>query len=192
MIPALIAAVPSLIDLFTKGGSIAEKAATAASTVAQALTGADNDDAALTALKNDPALMVKYIEQMNATAITLYQEESKRLESVNATMRAEYASTDPYVARWRPTFGYCMAATWSIQVVGTMAGILISTIFYPAEAPTIIEAIAGANAATVAMWGVALTVIGVSVAKRSDDKKTAAGIDTGPGVFGALARKVLG
>jgi hypothetical protein len=89
-------------------------------------------------------------------------EAREALAQINQTFRTEVASEDAYVRRWRPTFGYAMAATWT----ATMGAIAWAIVTEPAQAPTIITALVN----TSPIWGVALAVLGVSVVKRSHDK----------------------
>lgn len=160
--------------------------------VAKKATGADNDVAVLSALKRKPAALAKFQADMAQVELRLFQAENERLESINKTMRAEVNSNDGYVRRWRPTFGYVMAGTWCLQILGTVAGMVWAVVAEPLNSGMILKGIADANAATVPMWAVALSVIGVSVAKRSQDKKVAAGQDGGPTMLSAIAGKIMG
>lgn len=173
---------PSILGLFSKNET-AGKAAEVVSGVARAVTGKSGDDDALAALKADPALLLQYQQMVSAQAVELYQEETKRLEAVNATMRAEATSADPFVRRWRPFFGYVVALTWAVLMVAI--GIVI--VMSPLDAPGVIAATAQLSA----MWGIALAVLGVAVHERSKDKQTAAG-RTPDGIMAALARKIGG
>jgi len=102
------------------------------------------------------------------------QEETKRLEAVNETMRAESQSGDPFVRRARPALIWTMAVTWGIQMFCLSAAVL----FYPEKAGALIKSIGELTS----MWGIALGVIGVYFKARSDDKKTAAGVPA-PSMF---------
>jgi len=170
MIPAAIYALaqlaPTVLGLFTKDET-ATKAAEAVSTVAQAITGKSTNDDALAALKTDPKLLIEYQNAMNAQAISMYQEETKRLESVNATIRAEAASADPFTRRWRPFYGYVVALTWGGQM-GAISYLVIAE-------PNQVAAIINAMVALSFMWVTALSVLGVAVHERSKDKQVAAG-----------------
>lgn len=165
--PALLAlaqAAPAIIGLFDSDNeSVAAKAAKAVSSTAQAISGKPNDASALAALQADPAKMIEYQNAMNAHAATMYQSETVRLQSINETIRAEVASTDKYVSRMRPTMGYALIVSWS----ATMFAIVYAIIATPAEAPAVITAVAGLSM----MWSVALSVLGLYVYKRSEDKK---------------------
>jgi hypothetical protein len=103
------------------------------------------------------------------------------LAEVNQTFRAEVGSDDAYVRRWRPTFGYAVAFTWCLQV----AGLVYAIVARPADAAAIVAAM---DSLTV-IWGVALSVLGVSVVKRSADKAAAAGAPPG-GVVGAVIQAI--
>lgn len=174
------------------GGDKAETVANEVIGLAQSVTGTDNGTAALTALKADPQAMIEFQRLVGDLEVRLYEEETKRLEAVNATMRSEATSNDPYVRRWRPTFGYAMAATWSLQILGTVAGMIYAIVAEPKNAADILTGIAEANAATATMWTVALSVMGVAVWKRSADKKLAAGQDSGGGMFDTLMSRLPG
>ncbi|MEK9846117.1 3TM-type holin, partial [Thalassospira sp.] len=89
--------------------------------------------------------------------------DTETLKSVNRTIRAEVASEDVFVRRWRPSFGYAVALTW----IMTMGAIAYAIILTPLQAPAIIAALVN----TSPIWGIALGVLGVSVVKRSADKK---------------------
>jgi len=81
----------------------------------------------------------RHLEYMSRLEI---QRENQILAKVNATIRAEAASEDAYVRRWRPTFGYA----------------------------------------------VALSVLGINVAKRSQDKALAGKLAAGGGAGGEGGR----
>lgn len=179
---ALAQLAPAIIPLFdSDNDSTANKAAQVVSDVAKAVTGADSDQDALAALKNDPAMLLEYQKAVTERATALYQAETERLKAVNETMRAEVASSDPYVRRMRPTMGYALILSW----VGTMYAIIHTIIADPAEAPGVINSVAQLSV----MWSVALSVLGLYVYKRSEDKKA----DVGSiGVLGALAKRIAG
>ena len=172
-------------------GDDGEKVANQVIDVAKAVTGKSDAAAAAEAIMTDPTMAMEFQARTKQMEIDLLEVENQRLETVNGTMRAEYASNDVYVKRWRPTFGYAMALTWSLQILGSMFGILYAIIAVPNSAAVILTAIGEANAATVPMWAVALSVIGVSVWKRSEDKKTATG-QGGMGMLQAITARIAG
>lgn len=171
---------PAILPLFSKSETAAQ-AAELASGVARSVSGADSDEAALAALRADPALALEYRRAMNEAAIALYQEETKRLEAINETIRAEAASADPYVRRMRPTMGYALIASWA----ATMFAIVYVMVADPAQAPAVVTAVAQLGM----MWSVALSVLGLYVWKRSEDKKPE---PAGVGVLSALAQRIAG
>jgi len=171
--------IPGLIRWIS--GDDSSKAARVADQVvgvAKAVTGRDRGEDALAAVRADPALALALQQAWLAHELALAREESRLLSEINATMRAEAASGDAYVRRWRPTFGYAVAATWA----ATMAAISWAIVATPARAPEIIAAMVN----TSPIWGIALGVLGVAVVKRSHDKATASGAPLPEGPLAAL------
>lgn len=172
--------VPGLIrwisgDDQSKAARVAEQAVG----LARSVTGRESGDDALAAIKADPALALQLQQAWMSLELSLVQEETRQLAEINATMRAEAASTDCYVRRWRPTFGYAVAATWST----TMAAVSWAIVAQPGQAPAIIAALVN----TAPIWGIALGVLGVSVVKRSHDKAMASGSPLPEGPLAMLA-----
>ena len=95
------------------------------------------------------------------------QEFKTAFEQVNQSLRAEIASDDKYVRRMRPTFGYLMAITWAAQ----MLAIAYVVVFKTAQAGVVMSAMASLSA----IWAVGLSVLGIYVYKRSEDKKAIGG-----------------
>jgi len=91
------------------------------------------------------------------------EKHNSSLSEINTTLRQELASEDKYVRRMRPTFGYVMAATWGAQ----MLAIAYVLIFDTAKAGVILNGMASLSA----IWAVGLSVLGIYVYKRSEDKK---------------------
>lgn len=110
--------------------------------------------------------------------------ESEILAEINATMRTEARSEDAYVRRWRPTFGYAVALTWTVQ----MAGLTYAVIATPEHAAEILAAIGSLSL----IWGVALSVLGINVVKRSQDKAVEAGQGLPAGLGGRIAGAIFG
>ena len=156
--------------------------------VANAL-GTDADPESIAkAMNSDPeaANKLRKLELDNQEALTrmTLEAETARLSEVNKTMRAEAASNDAYVRRWRPTFGYMTAAAWLLQCMA----IAITIVWKPEHAGLVSQAITSLTP----MWGVALAVLGVNVAKRSQDKQVAAGQQPPGGLMGAIAKRLAG
>lgn len=180
VIAALVSAAPALIGLFNSNNdSTVAKVAKLASEVAQAVTGTGSDGEALAALEANPELMLEYQRQTAAQAIALYQEETKRLQTINETIRAETSSSDPYVRRMRPTMGYALILSWTM----TMGAVVYVIVTDPGAASAVIVALADLSI----MWSVALSVLGLYVYKRSEEKKPSGGL----GVLGQIMGRFM-
>lgn len=101
----------------------------------------------------------RHTEKMASIEIEGYSEA---LAQINQSLRAEIASNDAYVRRMRPTFGYLMAGTWAAQ----MFGIAWVIIFDTDKAGVVMAAMGNLSA----IWAVGLSVLGIYVYKRSDEK----------------------
>ncbi|MDT8383019.1 MAG: 3TM-type holin [Gammaproteobacteria bacterium] len=174
--------VPGLVRLL--GGKKAADVADKALEVAQEITGIGDVNTAIDAIKKDPELRIKFQNAITPMVVAELEADTKRLESVNATMRAESQSGDKFTSRWRPFFGYIVAITWGMQ----MLAISIVIVWHPKEAAGLIAAMASLSV----IWGVALSVLGISVHKRSQDKAIAAGQALPIGIAGALAQRITG
>jgi hypothetical protein len=183
---------PSIIKWIAgeKAGDVAEKVVG----IATGVTGGAEDPIA--ALRADPALQAQFLTQWTQLELSLYQEETRRLEIVNATIRAEASAGDAYVRRWRPTWGYVTAGAWALQAVALFIAVGGATLAaMRGEAGAAAELLGGLARMLDGMtlvWSVALTVLGVAVHSRSRDKAVAAGAPPKPGLAGALARLVGG
>lgn len=91
------------------------------------------------------------------------ESHAKNIEEINKTFRNEIVSQDLYVRRMRPTFGYLMALTWAAQ----MFGIAYVIIFDTARSGEVLNAMSSLSA----IWAVGLSVLGVYVYKRSEEKQ---------------------
>ncbi len=110
----------------------------------------------------DLAIKQGQITKAQITALE-FKTDSDKLAEINKSIRAEIASKDKYVRRMRPTFGYIMALTWAAQ----MFGIAYIIIFDTQQAGALITAMSSLSA----IWGIGLSVLGVYVYKRSEEKK---------------------
>ena len=112
---------------------------------------------------------LEQLSEVNRHAEAIAQAQSEEykaaIEQVNASLRAEIASDDKYVRRMRPTFGYLMAVTWAAQ----MLAIAYVIVFETAQAGVVMSAMASLSA----IWAVGLSVLGIYVYKRSEDKRGA-------------------
>lgn len=102
----------------------------------------------------------RHVEKMEEVEST---ERQTALKEVNESLRTEVASTDPYVRRMRPTFGYIIALTWAAQMFALAYVIVVDT----KEAAIVINAVESLGT----IWGIGLSVLGIYVYKRSEEKK---------------------
>ncbi|MCS0077883.1 holin family protein [Vibrio parahaemolyticus] len=113
------------------------------------------------------------------------ESEERRLEiaTQTAVTQAEYASNDPFVRRWRPTWGYTLCFSWALMFLGLFAVMVIE----PKETANVINAIV----ALTPLISVALAVLGINIHKRSLDKQVAAG-NAPIGMFAGVKQAVKG
>lgn len=110
-----------------------------------------------------PEQIVEANRHAEAMAEMRLKEFETSFSEVNQSLRAEIASEDKYVRRMRPTFGYLMAGTWAAQ----MFGLAYVIVFQTEKASYILEGMASLST----IWAVGLSVLGIYVYKRSEDKK---------------------
>ena len=162
MLPAAVAqlGLPFLMSVLAKAlGGIDHPVAQSASRALEKV------DAALQGGEIEPAQMEEANRHAEAMARMEMDGRAAVLSEINQSLRAEVTSEDPYVRRMRPTFGYLMAFTWAAQ----MFGIAWVIVFRTAEAGAVMRA---AESLTV-IWTVGLSVLGVYVYKRTEEKKAA-------------------
>ncbi|EKF9983257.1 hypothetical protein O1D80_000657 [Vibrio cholerae] len=162
--------------------------------IADAL-GVENTPDAIEAelLRNPDALLkIKQMESDERIRLRELSYQQAEMESAerklviteqHKLMVAELNSDDAYVRRWRPTFGYAVCLAWTSLFFG-IAGLML---FHPEFTE---QAFTGAAKLT-ALFSVALTVLGLNIHKRSQDKQISAGI-TPAGVFGGIASALRG
>jgi len=121
------------------------------------------------------------VKRVEADLVRMFEAETARQAVVNETMRVESGAEDAFVRRWRPFFGYSVAIAWFIQSMAIAATMLLD----PSKAATLIVAF-GEGTAT--HWMVALSVLGIGIWSRSQDKRAGAGIAAAPGAVGAIGR----
>lgn len=150
--------LPILIEFVTQSlGGIDHPVAKSASTALKEVKGV------LVSGDISPEQMIEANRHAEAIAEINMKEFEISLAQINESLRAEIASEDKYVRRMRPTFGYLMAGTWAAQ----MFGLAYIIVFETEKAAYILEA----TAALSTIWAVGLSVLGVYVYKRSEDKK---------------------
>lgn len=121
-------------------------------------------------------LKLKQLEALHEVELKHLAFEHAKLESEerklvltqqHATMQAELASNDPYVRRWRPTWGYSMCAAWVLLFLS----LAVVMMFNPEQAATVVNSVV----AMTPLFGIGLTVLGINIHKRSQDKQVSMG-----------------
>jgi hypothetical protein len=102
----------------------------------------------------------RHAEKIAELELSQYQTE---IMQGNETIRAEVSSEDPYVRRMRPTFGYVMGLTWGAQ----MLALAYVIVFETDKAGFVIQAMTSLSG----IWAFGLSVLGIYVYKRSEEKK---------------------
>ncbi len=179
---ALAKLVPGLVDLFK--GEDDTPLAKKVINVAKVVTGLDEPADMLAAIATDPALLVQFKAQAAQLAIEELRAETEQLKTINETMRVEYASGNLFKSGWRPYIGWIFGTAFGLQMLAASAII----VFKPEQAKSVLEGLAALGM----LWGVALTVLGVNINKRSQDKQAAAGIAPPMGILGALTQRIAG
>ncbi len=123
-------------------------------------------DAALKTGEITGAQLAEANRHVEVMARQSLEAEQGILKEINASFRGEVVNADAYVRRMRPTFGYMMAMTWAAQ----MLAIAYVIIFKTAQAGVVIAAMSSLSA----IWTVGLSVLGIYVYKRSEEKKASA------------------
>jgi len=172
------------------GNALGPAGGVAGSLIAAALDVEPEPNAIAQALERDPTAAIKLQQLQNdhrerLEAMTL-EAETVRLQEINATMRAEAAADDPYVRRWRPTWGYATCLSWVITFLAIAAAIVGAAFVYPEHADKILGGIATLVGSMLTLWGIALGVLGINIRARSRDKRARAGQD-GTGALERLA-----
>ena len=150
--------LPFLISII--GGALGRVDNPAAKSASQAL---ENFQGALAG----GAITAEQMAEANRHAEKMAELKAKEYETalseINQSIRAEAGSSDAYVRRMRPTFGYLMAVTWAAQ----MMALAYIVVFETDKAQ---EVLSGMEALST-IWAVGLSVLGIYVYKRSEEKK---------------------
>lgn len=133
---------------------------------------------------NDPDAVVKLrelqsrertrlAELASAERLAEIDERKAALAEINRTARAEAGTDDKFVRRWRPTMGYVVTAAfgWVTFCIGLL--IVVSGFRDVSQSVTTLQALSGP---LMTLFGIGLSVLGVSVRERSKDKQVAAGM----------------
>ena len=181
MIPALLAQIglPLLVRAVADGlGAIDHPAAKSASGALKDVGSAIDGGAISPESVAEANRHVERLAELDAA------EARTTLSEVNRSLRAEVASGDAYVRRMRPTFGYGMALSWCAQM-GAVAYVIVAD---PARAGAVVEAMASLGT----IWTVGLSVLGIYVYKRSEEKGAGTGGSERSGFRSALVQRLSG
>lgn len=114
------------------------------------------------------------IEEANRHMEVLAELKSREIQNnlseINQSLRQEVSSDDVYVRRMRPTFGYLMAFSWTAQ----MFALAYVIVFQTGQAGIVLQAMESLGT----IWAVGLSVLGIYVYKRSEDKKLERGLES--------------
>lgn len=159
MLPALLARIGLPILIQSVSGALDKMTNPLAKTASDALKQV-NDAVAKGAISPDEIKESnRHLEKMSEFESA---EIKTQIEQINASLRAEIASEDPYVRRMRPTYGYVLAFTWAIQMLAVATLILEN----PDKAIVVMNAMGNLDT----IWTVGLSVLGIYVYKRSKEK----------------------
>ncbi len=166
-----------------RAGEVAEKVVDVARTV----TGHEDPQAAAQAIERDPELQIRLQQAMAPVLIAQYEAETRRLESVNETMRAESRSEHWPQYSWRPFWGFASGLAFFIVTVFVCAlGWMAISGRMPEALVTLPMLIA--NFAT--LFAIPGAILGVSAWHRGKQQRIAAGESTTPGIVSALAQRI--
>lgn len=152
---------------------------------------------AIDALGPDAAkIKLQQIENEHGEVLAQINALQVQAQQTNQTMRVEYGSADPYVRRWRPTWGYVSAGAWALEAIAIMAAVIIAAVLAlrsnPAGAQALLGAVTSLVYALAGMWTLALAVLGINVVQRSKDKRTQIGAPAGKSEIASLIEKIPG
>jgi len=160
--------------------------------VAHKVTAESDPVNSIQALHNSDVLREDFLRAINPIVIAKLENNTRRLAETNATMRAELNTASKFKSYWRPAFGWALLLTWTITMLSfifVLAYVVIST---PANMANVLSGIAQVMGPFSVMWGIALSVLGINISKRSQDKAITAGIKPPPGLLGAVAQRLGG
>jgi hypothetical protein len=155
------------------GGEKAGEVAQRVVGVAQSLTGKADPQDAVSAILADQNARAQFIDAWKDIELGLYEAETRRLEEVNRTIRAEVASSDPFVRRARSSFLWAMSFAWTVEGLVVGGSIIWLTFARPEYGAEVLGGLKELMSVMSEHWLYAMAVSGVAVWSRSVDKKTA-------------------
>ena len=96
-------------------------------------------------------------------------------------MRTEYKTDDRFKSYWRPFFGWVIASSFGLFMISIVA-IIVTLIVKPEAGSMLVSAVTQLTPVLMTAWGMGLTVLGVNIHKRSQDKAVSAGLQA-PGML---------
>ena len=141
-------------------------------------------------IESNPEAALRFKEMIINYETMVIQEDTKRLDIVNQTMRTEYETTGKFKTCWRPYWGWVSGTVFGVQMLSFIYIGLRAVVKSPKEAIGIINALAALAGALAPIWFFALSILGVAVYKRSQDKQIAAGMQP-MGILKTVLSKIL-
>ncbi len=162
------------------GTLIGGPAGTALGSVVSAALGTENTPEAVNDFimqkPTEAQTLLKQVQEKNKHQyeMMLLEMQKTAIKEQAKTQRAELKSKDPFIARWRPTYGYILALSFLIWS-SAFSYLLIKIIDEPADMAAVVTSVSQLMGPMSVVWGMALAVLGVNVHSRSKDKQTDAG-----------------
>ena len=183
-------AAPAIAGMFD--GDDDESTAKKVIDVASRVTGLSDPESAINTMLDDDGFRTEFQQAINPVIIARLENETKRLAETNATMRAELNSNNKFKSYWRPGFGWALLFTWTITMLVFIFVLAYVVIDAPDNLGKVLSGIAQVMGPFSVMWGVALSILGVSISKRSQDKAMVAGHAPALGFLGAITQRLGG
>lgn len=140
--------------------------------------------AAIDANPQQAKIVLQKLQDDHQEELAWISAQQAQAQQTGQTMRVEYGSTDPYVRRWRPTWGYVTAGAWALEALAIFTVAVIAAVMglhgQVDQASKLLGALTSLMYALSALWTIALAVLGINIVQRSRDKQTQAGQKPGP------------
>lgn len=148
------------------------------------------------ALRADPAALqkLKLAEEENRGQLErmVIRAETIALQELHKTYRIELQSQDKFVRWWRPFYGWACGVGIFLLFFAISFCLIYAVVWAaPEDAPMIMTAVGQAIAAATALAGIALTVLGINITKRSQDKAVKSGASP-MGILQGLGQLIRG
>ncbi|WP_339863221.1 3TM-type holin [Paremcibacter congregatus] len=148
------------------------------------------------ALRADPAALAKLktLEEENRGQLErlAIQADTIALQELHKSYRLELQSQDKFVRWWRPFYGWaCGVGIFMLFFAVTFCLIYAVVWAPPDQAGFIMASVGQAISAVTTLTGVALTVLGINITKRSSDKAVKAG-SASPGILEGITQLIRG